>query len=145
MDCFPVFRDWGAYDVVHVYDSRIVPDATYKIEVADQRCQAMMAELPESTFSDSLIVNTSQWGDVIGFNCNTCPCSPPQRGQFPVTITDVLAILGKFSNDPCAIIKSRADIDPDTPNLKVGITDVLKCNLAFSGNPYPFPGPVPCN
>jgi hypothetical protein len=61
-------------------------------------------------------------------------------------------VLDKFRNLvppslPCpAIIKARADVEPQTPDQLINITDVTLVLDAFRGFPYPFSpsGPPPC-
>ena len=65
----------------------------------------------------------------------TCPTGPPNNNP---DISDVLGVLNKFSNAPCAPKKTRADLEPATPDLKVAIIDVLQAVNGFSGLAYSF-------
>jgi hypothetical protein len=98
----------------------------------------------ESNYSDPLTVHTSVWGDLVG-NCTVIPCTPPD-GVVNVT-TDVTAVLDKFKNLPGAVMKARADLDPNLPEWLVNITDVTVCLDAFLGLTYPptgWAGPGGC-
>ncbi|UCC31164.1 MAG: hypothetical protein JSU86_02585 [Phycisphaerales bacterium] len=91
----------------------------------------------------------SPWGDLIR-NCTTCPCGPAD-GTVGIP-TDVTAVLDKFKNlapptFPChAVTKVRADLDWETPNQRIDISDVTFCLDAFRGFGYPpdaFADPQP--
>ena len=72
-----------------------------------------------------------------------CPASAPNGGPISL-ILDCVAIINKFSNLPCAPLKSRVDLGPSSPNLIISISDVVACLGGFRGEPYPYPAPVGC-
>ncbi|UCC30253.1 MAG: hypothetical protein JSU86_18895, partial [Phycisphaerales bacterium] len=86
-------------------------------------------------------VTMSRWGDVVR-SCATWPCTPPD-GVVGIP-TDVTALLDKFKNlgpptfNP-ALRKARADLDWETPNKRIDISDVTFCLDAFRGVLYPPP------
>lgn len=60
-------------------------------------------------------------------------------------ITDIVAIVDRFSGRAGAPIKPRADVAPATPDRVARIFDAAFALSAFRGFPYPFPpGPAPC-
>ena len=150
LDCDPWFGDFHSAGVIHVFHEGIVPGGTYWIEVVEAGCD--YAEYPAGSFSTTLAMTQSAWGDVVR-NCATYPCSPPD-GSVGIP-TDVTAVLDKFKNlgppefSP-AVSKTRADLDWETPNQRVDISDVTCCLDAFRGVQYPPPafeppGPPPCS
>jgi len=137
LQCDPYYTDWSKFDTVYVYHQAIVPGGTYELAVINDRCTTAN----EGNYSAPLAVSTSMWGDVVE-NCTVTPCLPPD-GSVGVT-TDVTAILDKFKNDPGALIKVRADIEPALLDHKINITDVSRALDAFRGWSYPFASPEPC-
>jgi len=133
LQCTPNCMDYGAVGALHVTDDEIIPNAVYDIQMID--CSSDFGN--EANYSDPLTIGTSIWGDLVG-DCAVIPCTPPD-GIVNVT-TDVTAILDKFKNLPGAVMKSRADIDPNLPDWLVNITDVTVCLDAFLGSAYPPPG-----
>ena len=137
LQCDPHFMDWGAYDMIHVYDETIVPNGMYEVQAVNETCDLV----PESNYSAKLVVGTSAWGDVCD-QWNGTAWDPP-NGQIDL-VYDVTAILDKYKNVEGALIKARADIEPALPDQKVNMTDVTFALDAFSGLSYPFATPDPC-
>ena len=146
LSCTQECRDWhslvdvagNALDVLHVGDPDIVTDSVYTIEAVDCSCD----KTDKANYSAPLAWGTSRWGDISAVLPADCPRSPPE-GTLSIVL-DVVAVLDKFSNNSCAVLKSRADLEPHAPDRLVNISDVLFALNAFSGNPYPFPGPAGC-
>jgi hypothetical protein len=134
--CEPVFADWGSAGIVYLFDEGVVPDATYEIQEVDLAC----GELDEQYYSGPLTLLTSRWGDVVG-DCEVTPCTPPDG---VVDFVDVSAVVAKFSNDPGAPIKARADVAPDVPDGIIDFVDIAFVVDAFRGATYPFDGPELC-
>ena len=134
LQCDPYFTDWSVYGTVHICDEGIVPGGLYEIQVIDASCEPS----EKAGYSEPLAVKTSKWGDLIK-DCTTTPCGPPD-GIVNIT-TDVTAVLDKFKNLPGAPAKSRGDLEPSEPDLRINITDVTACLNAFKGFSYPFSGP----
>ena len=67
----------------------------------------------------------------------------PPDGSIDV-IADAIACLAKFSNTLGAPVKSLADLEPRTLDMRVGITDVLMVIEAFRGLSYSYEGPDSC-
>ncbi|UCC28762.1 MAG: Zn-dependent exopeptidase M28 [Phycisphaerales bacterium] len=150
LGCDPWFGDFYSAGVIHVFHEGIIPGGNYLIEVVDATCD--WANKPWSSFSDPLVLAQSAWADLVN-NCVTCPCGPPD-GSTGIP-TDVTAVLDKFKNlkppdIPCAAVtKVRADLDEQTPDQLINISDVTYCLDAFRGFQYPpdsFPPPSspPC-
>ena len=142
LQCTPVYRDWNADGVMHVFHEGLIPGGVYEVQAIDEACDSAA----ESSYSVPLAVTMSRWGDVVE-NCAVVPCPPPD-GSVDVT-TDVTAILDKFKNSNGALSTARADIEPQVPDQKINISDVTFALDAFRGRSYPpdsFPpiGAVPC-
>ncbi len=115
---------------VHLYHETITADSAYDIQTLGQFCS-----ISAESFSPPLFITQPRWGDIVN-DCTGCPCGPP-NGSVDV-VTDVVSLIKKFSNLPCAPIKTRADLEPGILDFRVNITDVLQCLNAFSGATYPF-------
>ncbi|UCC30413.1 MAG: hypothetical protein JSU86_19710 [Phycisphaerales bacterium] len=140
LGCDPWFGDFYSAGVIHVFHEGIIPGGTYWIEVVDATCD--WVNKPWSSFSAPLVLTQSAWADLVK-NCVTCPCGPPD-GSTGIP-TDVTAVLDKFKNlkppdIPCAAVtKVRADLDWETPDQLINISDVTFCLDAFRGVQYPPP------
>jgi hypothetical protein len=86
-----------------------------------------------ANYSLAMPMTQAGYGDVV-LNVADCPNGPPD-GSVGV-VTDVQAILNKFSNLPCAVQKARADLVPCVVDFNVGIPDVVAALGAFNGNDY---------
>ncbi len=143
----PEYRDdWSTKSPLHVIGDAIVPGATYEVQAIHETCDVV----GEPNYSAPLVVSTSHWGDSVG-HCAVIPCTPPE-GVVNIT-TDVTACLDKFRNLEGAVLKSRADIEPNYPDWLVNIADVTYVLDAFRGFAYPpaqappapgWPGPDGC-
>ena len=135
LQCTPYCMDW-AEGLLHVTDDEIVPGAVYNVQAVDCACDFAN----EVNYSAPLMITTSKWGDVVA-DCTTCPCGPPD-GAVGIP-TDVTAVLDKFKNlappgVPCAaVIKARADVEPNLPDWLVNVSDVSYVLDAFRGFAYP--------
>jgi len=145
LQCDPHYRYWSTLGVVYVFHEGVIPGATYEI----QSIEAGHDISVEDNFSAPVEIRTSIWGDIVR-DCATYPCGPPD-GSVDIT-TDVTAVLDKFRNlgppaiPVAAVAKARADIEPQTPDQLINITDVSQVLNAFRGFGYPFsPGPPPCS
>ncbi|UCC32668.1 MAG: hypothetical protein JSU86_10365, partial [Phycisphaerales bacterium] len=135
LQCTPYYMDW-AEGLLHVTDDEIVPGAVYNVQAIDCACDFDS----EVNYSAPLTITTSKWGDVVA-DCTTCPCGPPD-GTVGIP-TDVTAVLDKFKNlvppgVPCAaVMKARADVEPNLPDWLVNVSDVSHVLDAFRGFAYP--------
>jgi len=140
LQCEPYCTDFGSLGLLHVTDDEIIPSAVYDVQAID--CDGDFDD--EANYSAPLTITTSKWGDLVG-TCAVIPCSPPE-GVVNMT-TDVTASLDKFRNLPNAVLKSRADVEPNLPDWLVNISDVTYVLDAFRGFPYPpgaWEGPGGC-
>jgi hypothetical protein len=140
LQCTPYCMDYGAVGALHVTDDEIVPLGVYDVQAIDCNADPDV----EGNYSAPLTIRTSKWGDLVK-DCTVIPCGPPD-GIVNVT-TDVTSVLDKFKNLPGAVIKSRADIEPNKVEWLINITDVTYCLQAFVGGTYPpagWPGPGGC-
>ncbi len=137
LQCTPHFMDWFTLGTVHVYHEGIVPGGNYVIQGLAQECDLG----DENDFTAPLEMGLARWGDIGGL-------FEEQKWSAPdgsINITDVLAIIDKFGNDPTAPIKARADLEPSTPDQVINISDAMFAIGAFQGSAYPFPpGSEPC-
>ena len=63
---------------------------------------------------------------------------PPEPPEGAVNVDDALAVIERFSNATGAMIKPRADLEPDCLDLRINVTDVLASIAGFTGIDYPF-------
>jgi hypothetical protein len=141
LQCAPHCMDFGGGGLLYVTDDELVPGAVYDVQAIDCTCDFGN----EAHYSEPLRVTTSRWGDVVS-DCTTVPCGPPD-GVVNVT-TDVTAVLDKFKNLPNAVVKARADLEPNLPDRLINITDVTLALDAFLGLAYPpagWSGPGGCS
>ncbi len=131
LECDSHYTDWSAFETVHVHHWAIVPGAVFQVQAIDDVC----AEGDEAQYSGPLGLATSLWGDLVE-DCTECPCGPPDDRVD--VVTDLVSILNKFSNLPCAVQKTRADIQPNDIDFKIDISDAVRCLGAFEGDSYPF-------
>jgi hypothetical protein len=133
----------GSDNVVHLYLEGIVPShmasstgpidapAIYAVQMIDAQCGLS----DEDAYSDTLTLLQAGWGDLV-LDISACPNGPPD-GRVDV-VTDVIAVLNKFTNLNCAPLKARADLQPHNVDFKIDISDVVLCLGAFTGDDYPF-------
>ena len=135
LQCQPYYTDWPT--TLHVYDEGIVPDSTYEVQAIHEDCSVNV----ELFYSPPLTTTTTIWGDVCGFWDGNHWAAPD---GVVYVVTDVTAMMDKFSNKTGAPIKARADVDPALVNRKVMFADVIQVNSAFGGAAYPFGAPQGC-
>ena len=127
LQCEPFYTDWGAWGTLSVSGADVVPGAVYAVQMIEDGCDVNN----EGSFSAPLNVPTAKWGDV--------------RDPFNVVnFLDISALVDKFKDKPGAIVKSRADIEPNIPNRIVNFLGISRDVDAFQGKPYPFAGPYAC-
>ena len=154
LQCEPHFMDWSLVGKIHAFHRLIVPGGRYTVLPAERLCYFLSQPNRCSNGAgcwphlDSIQMSlvpfeTSRWGDVVA-DCSTDPCGVPD-GSVDV-VTDVTAILDKFRNVADGLSKPRADLEPETPDLIINISDVAFALEAFRGLPYAFvvPGDWPC-
>ncbi len=126
----PHCMNWSTVGILHVTDDDIIPSAVYEVQAIDCECDFEN----EANYSAPLTITTSKWGDLVG-HCAVIPCTPPE-GVVNMA-TDVTACLDKFRNLAGAVLKSRADIEPNFPDWLINISDVAYVLDAFRGFAYP--------
>ena len=138
LQCEPFVTDWDALGAPYVYHDGIVPGGSYSVQEIDGTCLA--GNVP--AFSSSLIRTMSRWGDVAASTVGGVWPGPDGRVDI---VTDVVAVIEKFSNRPGAPSKARADVEPAIPDQRINISDVTRILDGFRNLPYPFPAePDPC-
>ena len=115
----------------YVYHDGIVPGGSYSVQEIDGACLA--GNVP--AFSSSLIRTMSRWGDVAASTVGGVWAGPDGRVDI---VTDVVAVIEKFSNRPGAPSKARADVEPAIPDQRINISDVTRILDGFRNLPYPF-------
>ncbi len=125
---------WPA--TVHVGDCHVVPAATYEVSAT---CNGEI-------LTDPLTVTTipqpgvKYWADVVGDFGGAAWTEP----QGTVNMSDIMAVLQCFSSTSSAPPLTWCDLDGQTPNAIVNMTDVQQAVAGFKGEPYPFPAPADC-
>ena len=123
-------------EVVHVGDCAILPDTVYEIR----------ASLDGIGFSDPVLVETAAqpdpkfWADVVGPVMDNTWTEP----NGIVNMDDIFAAIQRFNGGAIAPPLIWVDVDPETPNIVVNMTDVQQIVGGFKGNAYPFSAPVDC-
>ncbi len=132
--CNPVYRDWGAEGPIHVFGDAIVPNGQYAVRAIRSGC----VTTNECNLSPALpVVTTPKWGDVVApFAADGATGQP--------NFQDINALVVKFQSSATAIVKVRADIQPDEPDRIVNFQDISADVRAFQSQPYPFDGPSSC-
>ena len=133
----PVFVDWGNVGFVQVFDAAIVPGGSYTVEAISASCFSIGSE----NYSLPFRTATGHWGDVVG-ECENLGCGVPD-GAVDIT-SDIVAILNRFGNRPGAPPKVSVDLEPNIPDQKINISDVVFALDAFRGLEYPFAGRSDC-
>ena len=130
LGCTPYYTDWDAHGVVYAYTEGIIPSSLYTVQVIDEVCQVG----DEANYSVPASLETSGYGDI----CDALAGGnwPPPNGSVSI-VSDTIAVLAKFSNNPNAPIKARADLEPANVDFRINITDVLETVFGFQGRLYP--------
>ena len=140
LTCDPFAAGWDALGTVHVFGETIIPGATYEIRFVDLRCELDAA----NSASAPLTLGTSLWGDVAGPFDSNAGIWTPSNGTIDITV-DIVALIAKFSNEPGAMSKIRADLRPVTPNFIIDFFDIIGSIDGFRGLPFSLiPEPEPC-
>jgi len=105
--------------------------SVYNIQVVEGDCSRTV----DGNYSAPLFVASAGWGDLVLSGAD-CPNGPPDESVG--VVTDVVALLNKFTNSYCAPKKARADIQPRHVDFKIDISDVVLCLGGFTGSDYPF-------
>ena len=139
LSCEPVYLDWSSTGTIHVYAPGIVPGGLYEVQAIDDGASI----LDEVNFSDPLTVATGMWGDVAGpIDVDTVLWTAPD-GRTQV-IPDLVAVIDSFGSRPGAPMKALADLEPQIPDQKINISDLVQVLDGIRGLRYPFDAPEPC-
>jgi hypothetical protein len=137
--CDPYYRDWSAFDLLHVGGAEIVPSSVYEVQSIAEGLDIN----EEANYSAPITINTSRWCDVI------IPFAPPGTTTQPDQ-SDNTALVVKFRSQPNAMSKPRASLAGvggfGNPSLELDISfaDIATLIDAYQGRPYPYAGPIPC-
>jgi len=132
--CDPVFSVWPQNEPAFVYGPDVVPGSTYELQAVDMSCQGDLGN--EACYSSPLVVSTNKWGDIV----------VPIGGASQPNFADISAVVDKFQGVAGAVSKTRAQVQPDTPdpNTAINFQDISAVVRAFQLAPYPFSGPQTC-
>ena len=148
-DCLGVLHVYGQATVPSDWEGACAPagslvPTTYEIQVVEEGCYVEV----ESNFSVPLEVTMSHWGDIVGDV--HIPEGWTQPDGCISILNDVTAALDKFRNigppdlPYPAVIMVRADLDLETPNQLIDISDATCVMDAFRGFPYRYGEPQAC-
>jgi len=140
LDITPHCMDWSAIDLLSVFENEIVPDGVYEIQAVNCWCDPSV----EANFSEPLVVTTSNWGDVVGNGYGVVYPGVWDPPQGVVDFNDISSLVDKFRNLPTAGRKSRLDLSPQFPDMKIDFVDISYCVDAFRGYGYALGGPDEC-
>lgn len=118
-----VFRtpaEWGA--VIHVGDSEILPDTTYRVQ-SDYNTPG------GPDLSPPVALTSWKWGDV--------------NNSGIVNLDDILCVLSGFSATFTNCSLYADDLMGTTPNRIINLDDILAVLNAFGGTPYGGAAPCP--
>ena len=137
VQCESHFQDWGAIDELHIFGAAIVPNSVYAIQVTHEAYSGSFDDA--SRYSDGLSVVTGAWGDVV------TPFAADGGSPQP-DFTDIASLVDKFQALATAPSKPRAQLTPNSvrPNFPIDFSDIAAAIDAFTGQPYPFDGPLAC-
>ena len=126
--------DWPAE--VHIADCEIAPTTAYEVRASADGI-GFSAPLAVSTID---LPAPKYWCDVVGDFIEGAWTAP----QGTVNMSDIMAVLQKFSSAPGAPPLPWMDLDPEVPNTIVNMTDVQRAVECFKGGYYPFSDPCAC-
>lgn len=137
LQCTPYYTDWTTQGVVTIFGAEIVPSSNYELVAYASGCKGI--EPTCTNVGPPLQVVTRRSGDVVTLY------NPPSTTSQPDG-NDVVAVVNKFKNLPGAPSKSAAQVQPNLPELNLGVGG-LEINAvvdAFKGFAYPYSGPCAC-
>gem|GEM_PF-2622969 len=143
LTCDPVFVDWSLYDVIHVGDAIVVPQATFDVQAIDLACFGAPPTPPTNEGSDLYspplrIQTVESWGDLIGVT----PADPPGNGP---TVTDLAAMVDVLRRQGASLDRTRVDLIPAIPDLRVSVLEIVTVVDAIKGAGYPYEPPPQCD
>lgn len=136
LTCDPVFLDWGPIGPLHVFDSAILPNASYNVQAIAETCYSAGT----MSCSPALGADTSLYGDLVG-ECIAGSCTPPNGNR---DFNEISAVVDKFLNRPTAPKKSQADVFPDLVDFKIDFGAIPAVVNGSLGLPYQSPTPDIC-
>lgn len=134
LQCDPHYQDWSTLGLFHVTGEAVVPGSVYDIQSLSGSCRDNEAEC--QAISIALRLETTRWGDVVGFD-QTGSREEPDFG-------DIAAMVGKFRDEPGAPIKSASLLAGVTARGAMNMaSDLSMVHIAivvdaFRGGPYPY-------
>lgn len=132
--CDRVGTNWSGVSDLEIFGEAIVPESVYAVAAAYPSC---LDQEGEECFSDQLLVETGEWGDVLA-PIGSAPSLPQPD------VLDILAIVDKFLGIAEALPKARTQMEPNLvdPSASVRLADILAAVDSFLGRSYPHPGPA---
>ncbi len=138
LQCTPLYRDWTPDGVFYVTGGEVVPSSKYDVQSFAASCAGMEGSCLDS--SPPLHVATARSGDV------EAVYQPPTPPLTQPNAIDLAQLVNKFKSLVGAPVKSRAQLQPNLPELNADINalDITAVVDAIKGKAYPFSGPCPC-
>jgi hypothetical protein len=127
LTCTPEYRNWFADFggmTLHIAGDTILPSSTYEAVVLPPECLGQEASCDVTSLAAQ--ATTGRWGDVLPGTLN---------------VLDVAAIVDKVKDQPGAIAKYRAMLQPQTQQPHVALANALDIAAgvdAAKGQRYPF-------
>jgi hypothetical protein len=137
LQCTPYYWDWKSKGPIWVVGAEIMPSSQYSVQTYSAAC--MGNEATCANVSTPVTMYTRRSGDV------EAPYNPPTAVPQPNAI-DLTQVVNKFKSVVGAPVKSRAQLQPNLPELNADINaiDIVTVVDAISGKAYPYAGPCPC-
>lgn len=120
----PVFRTPAQWATVHVADSEVIPDKTYRVQ---SDCRLLPGD--PANLSAVVSATTWRWGDV--------------DHNLTISFRDVSIIVDGFQGRFNQASIYAMDLHDCVPSRTISFQDVSAAVEAFKGRPYPCPNPCP--
>jgi len=119
-----VFQTPGAWGVIHIGDSEIIPNATYTV-----RSDCRTIPTAPQNLSTTVTVTTWRWGDV--------------NNDGEANFADITLIVNAFRGDFSLASLQNVDIHDCVPTRTANFSDISQDVDAFKGVVYPCSSPCP--
>jgi len=110
LQCEPYYADWSHAEYMHAFGDAIVPNSRYEVQIVAESCTPPL--LDETKFSPPVTIVTQKWGDV----------AEPNGGASQPNFSDITRLVDAFRQAEGAIVKPRAQLQPQTVNPAGNVT-----------------------